>query len=117
MLLLHNVMFAVARHLISFVSLNRGNEVRQMRFCGASPLDYPTDAQPSSDVFSSNESSRSMSCLAFTNTAGKSNPGDRVDMDVSHKQIIVAAHATRAYCYADMSIHNLNVGGDTVTVT
>jgi hypothetical protein len=85
MLLSHHLMrSAVARHLISFVSLNRGNEVRQMRLCAVSPLDYPTDAQPSPDVFSSNESSRTMSCLAFTNTAGKSNPGDRVDMDVSH---------------------------------
>jgi hypothetical protein len=34
-------------------------------------------------VFSAHDTNKAMSCLAFTNTHGKSNPGDRVDMDVS----------------------------------
>lgn len=33
--------------------------------------------------FSRGRKQRSMECLAFTNTMGKGNPGDRVDMDVS----------------------------------
>jgi hypothetical protein len=54
-----------------------------MLVAGMSVLDYPTDAQPGADVFTAKEGSKTMPCIAFTNTAGKSNPGDRVDMDVS----------------------------------
>lgn len=74
---------AVARHLISYVSLNRGNEVRQMTLSDMSIVDYPTTATSTTDVFSARDSNKAMSCVAFTNTHGKSNPGDRVDMDVS----------------------------------
>jgi hypothetical protein len=46
-------------------------------------VDYPTTATTTTDVFSAHDTNKAMSCLAFTNTHGKSNPGDRVDMDVS----------------------------------
>lgn len=66
-----------------YVSLNRGNEARQCTVSDMSIVDYPTTATSTTDVFSACDSSKAMSCIAFTNTHGKSNPGDRVDMDVS----------------------------------
>lgn len=68
---------------MSYVSLNRGNEIRQMTLSDMSVVDYPTTPTTTTDIFSPQDSSKAMSCLAFTNTHGKSNPGDRVDMDVS----------------------------------
>lgn len=78
------------------VSLNRGNEVRQLKLCDISTLEYPTTAQPGAEVFSGRDAGHTMSCLAFTNTSGKSNPGDRVDMDVSGVCIIGLTGCTRA---------------------
>lgn len=40
--------------------------------------------------------SYSMKCLSFTNTEGKTNPGDRVDMDVS--TLIVSASVSDCAC-------------------
>jgi hypothetical protein len=54
-----------------------------MTLSDMSIVDYPTTATSTADVFSAHDSTKAMSCLAFTNTHGKSNPGNRVDMDVS----------------------------------
>jgi hypothetical protein len=63
--------------------MNRGNEVRQFQLKDLSVVHYPTTERPQEDVFSGRAGSQSMSCFTFINQHGKSNPGDRVDMDVS----------------------------------
>lgn len=65
-----------------------------MRLSGMSSLEYPIRRRSLQSQYSSGASqlhgqqkqrNDSMKCLAFTNTMGKSNPGDKVDMDVSDR--------------------------------
>lgn len=96
---------ADGRHNISYCTLNRGSEVRQLQPCNMSVVHYPTAITPGVSVFKDRGGGSSMSCLAFTNTCGKSNPGDRVDMDVSHAlsaQHFLQTCQTRHGCFACM---------------
>lgn len=60
-----------------------------MKFCAMSAVGYDlrrtllTQQQSVMPGCSKPVRSHSMKCLAFTNIMGKTNPGDRVDMDVS----------------------------------
>lgn len=73
----------MGRHLISLTSMSRGNEVRQAKLVDLAVQEYPTTTTPEQDAFAGRVGTHTMSCFTFTNTNGKSNPGDRVDMDVS----------------------------------
>jgi hypothetical protein len=72
--------------------MNRGNEVRLFQLKDLSVVHYPTTARPHEDVFSGRAGSQSMSCFTFINQHGKSNPGDRVDMDVSTCHLVCSHH-------------------------
>ena len=73
---------AVGRHLTGLTTLCRGSEVRKKRLSDMSEMEYPVQSRMLPGRVKAGKS-YSMQCLAFTNTMGKSNPGDRVDMDVS----------------------------------
>lgn len=75
--------------MIALTSMSRGNEVRQVKQCEIGVTDYPTTDTAHTDVFSGRTGTHSMSCFSFINLNGKSNPGDRVDMDVSERMTTV----------------------------
>jgi hypothetical protein len=54
-----------------------------MRYRDLGVSDYPTTDVAHEDVFSGRTGTHSMSVFSLINTMGKSNPGDRVDIDVS----------------------------------
>lgn len=86
-ILLVSTFSAVGRHLTGLSTLCRGKDVRNMLLPALGHLAYPLERSllPEQYVLKPGHTGRSysMKCLSFTNTEGKTNPGDRVDMDVS----------------------------------
>ena len=80
---------AVGRHLTGLSTLLRGKDVRNKVLPMVGHMVYPLDRGllPGADYESVKPGrsgrSYSMKCLTFTNTDSKTNPGDRVDLDVS----------------------------------
>lgn len=91
---------AVGRHLTGLSTLLRGKDVRNKLLHMVGHMVYPLDRGllPGADYESvkpgppTRRSGRSysMKCLTFTNTDSKTNPGDRVDMDVSRVLVIAS---------------------------
>lgn len=87
---------AVGRHLTGLSTLLRGKDVRHKLLHMMGHMEYPLERGllPGADyeAVKPGRSGRSysMKCLTFTNTDSKTNPGDRVDMDVSHVRLIAS---------------------------